>query len=352
MPKTRRELVEYPIKIRKATNADIGGILSISRQYPRELDFVRRVSLEDSLGRNSLLVADYFDTPCVGFVNYRTRRDGWSVIYEIATHKNFLRKGVGSFLLNAVPFPVKLKCPVDNESNKFYAQEGMTLENTERGRKRELNVWSKRRSVILCQGSSKSAVESVVHKTSFLYGTRHTEVPVIQPFMVDIKWDTYDWQDYLDKIKHYKPVLALAPDFTDLTQLNTLLVQIQELQNLCIPKIAVCPKFDGAINLIPDDCIVAISVPTKYAGFLPNSEEIGNRKVHLLGGSPQQQLKLIEQYNVVSTDLNCHTKNAFWGVVYDGSRNVWTPLKQKYQMTYDECILLSSQNIEGRLYDA
>lgn len=342
----------YPILIRRATSGDIESILRIAHQYPKELGFVRKVSLEDSLSRNSLLAAEYEGT-LAGFVNYRSRRDGWSVIYEIAVHKDFTKRGIGSFLLNAVPFPIRLKCPIDNASNSFYANEGFTLESMENGIKRQLNVWYKKRAVILCKGSSPSIPE-VIYKTGMLYGTRHTEKPLLQPFMVDIQWEKYDWQDYLTKLKAWKPVFVMAPDFMNLEQLPDLLTKIQELRDLGILKIAVCPKFIGAVQYIPKDCIIGISIPSTMAGFLPPIEELVGKKVHLLGGSPHNQIKYIREgtnFTVVSTDINMHSKAASKGTVFDGESIKWKYNDTTKQYNYQERILLSSQNIEERLYD-
>jgi GNAT superfamily N-acetyltransferase len=128
--------------IRYANESDLDAIKRIANQYKNELGFVNKAALRDSIGRYTLFVAEYMGA-VAGFVNSYHRRDGWSTIYEIAVDKAHKGEGIGRALLDAVPRPVRLKCPVDNAANGFYAAQGMTLARVEQGRKRMLNVWER-----------------------------------------------------------------------------------------------------------------------------------------------------------------------------------------------------------------
>lgn len=127
--------------IRQATLDDIGMVKHIANKYPRELGYVMMPSLRDAVGRNELLVYEV-NGRIFGFVNYRTRRDGWHTVYEIAVDKPFRGGEIGRALIEAVPTPIRLKCTVDNKiANGFYEHLGFCLVRQECGRKRQLNVW-------------------------------------------------------------------------------------------------------------------------------------------------------------------------------------------------------------------
>lgn len=127
--------------IRWAIADDIASIQKMTYQYRAELGRVMRPALQESIGRKTLLVAEHAGR-VVGFCNYRHRRDGVSVIYEIAVDREMRGIHIGSGLLAAVPAPIRLKCTVDNErANGFYAARGFYMKGIEAGKKRALNVW-------------------------------------------------------------------------------------------------------------------------------------------------------------------------------------------------------------------
>ena len=126
--------------VRFAVETDIPTIKKIASQHSNQLGFVNSASLKDSVNRCSLIVATLNDM-IVGFANYRTRRDGVSVIYELGVNRNHYRQRVGSALLASVPRPTRLKVTVDNlTAVTFYEANGFTITATEQGRKRMLHV--------------------------------------------------------------------------------------------------------------------------------------------------------------------------------------------------------------------
>lgn len=134
--------------IRFAVEADIPAIVKIARQYRSELGYVMTPALRESLQRQTLVVAEYSNR-VVGFVNYYTRkRDGVSVVYEIAVERSHKGSSIGRSLLDIVPRPVRLKCPVilddnrHNPANDFYAAYGLRHAGTEPGKRRALNIWT------------------------------------------------------------------------------------------------------------------------------------------------------------------------------------------------------------------
>jgi hypothetical protein len=142
---------------------------------------------------------------------------------------------------------------------------------------------------------------------------------------VDIDWRKYDWQDYMHKIYQWHPVQAMCTDYERPDQRRQLYQQMRDLKAAGVLRIMACPKFHGAVAHFPSWVLVAISVPSELAGFLPEFEELRGRNVHLLGGSARRQVDLIPKLqgygvHVQSVDGNGHTRAAAWGRVWDGGR--------------------------------
>lgn len=123
--------------LRLATLEDIDTIKALADQHREELGFIRRPALEEAAERGWLL----FHPDTGSFCNFRLRQDGITVIYEICTPVAARGGGVGRALVESLPRPIELKCPIDNASNEFYAHLGFRLIQTIQGKKRDLNVW-------------------------------------------------------------------------------------------------------------------------------------------------------------------------------------------------------------------
>jgi N-acetylglutamate synthase-like GNAT family acetyltransferase len=123
--------------VRLATLTDIDAIKEVAKHYVKELGFILRPALEEAVRREELLYEDKTNSFC----HYHTRRDGVSVIYEICVPVEHRGGGIAKAMINMIPPPIQLKCPVDNESNKFYEHFGFKLLCVDPGEKRMLNVW-------------------------------------------------------------------------------------------------------------------------------------------------------------------------------------------------------------------
>lgn len=123
--------------VRLAKISDIDCIKDVAKGYVKELGFILRPALIEAVKREELL----FDPETRSFCHYHTRRDGVTVIYEICVPKEARGKGIAREMINMLPLPIQLKCPVDNESNEFYKHIGFVLLSVEPGRKRNLNIW-------------------------------------------------------------------------------------------------------------------------------------------------------------------------------------------------------------------
>jgi hypothetical protein len=182
--------------------------------------------------------------------------------------------------------------------------------------------------IILCCGN-KIEAPTIASKSGMKYGIRSDHKPYSSDiYMLDINWEKYDWIECIKKINQYKPTIAMVPDYIAKDQYTCLHERIWELKSLGIQRVMVCPKFKGAVEDIPNDCIVAVSVPTKYAGYLPDREELLGRRIHLLGGVPDQQLYLMRKYNhgrseVISVDGNRFLLDGRWGKLWSPTKPGW-----------------------------
>jgi len=204
--------------------------------------------------------------------------------------------------------------------------------------------------IVYVRGGDKLAPK-VAKMSGMAYGTRHDYVSYGDVYMLDIHWTDYDWADYLAIIAQHKPTLAMVADYEYPSQRELMLQQIEDLRALGVPRIMCCPKFDGAVTDIPDDCIVAVSITTGYAGFMPQAAEVAGRKLHLLGGHPDQQARAIELYanaTVVSVDGNVLAFKAGHGQYWHESGR-WQAAPRKLYST-EELMIMSAKNIVAYLH--
>jgi len=207
--------------------------------------------------------------------------------------------------------------------------------------------------IVYVRGGDKHA-PNIAEASGMAYGVRHDYTPYAPVFMLDIKWTKYDWRGYLALIREYKPMLALAPDYEWSWQWTALNRQIDDLRELGVPNILVCPKFVGAVKHIPQDCVVAVSVPAKtYASFLPDFRDLEGRRIHLLGGSVQKQYDLIRKLKgvnatIFSVDGNYLARKAQVGQWWDGGR--WVQLRGKKDSN-EVLALASAKRIYSTLMD-
>lgn len=338
--------------IRLGTVDDAYLCQRMTRQFRTEFPFVTLVSLREAAQRGSLHIA-MLDGEIVGFVSYRACRDGWQTIYELCVKREVHGLGIGRALLYSVPAPIRLKTTVDNtRANKFYTNAGMKLVETYQPKgtdskgnpKRPLNVYHLRILSILVQGNNEE-MPRVARESGMAYGTRHIEKPRDWPFMVDIAWRKYDWSDYLDKVKTWQPVQAMVADYEDPTNRDAMLKQVDDLRAAGVLRVMVCPKFIGSVAHIPSWCIVAVSVPSEYAGFVPPLSELTGRRIHLLGGSPVKQREWLTRLNavgrVISLDGNAHTGAAAKGVYWLNGK--WQTDKEAFNLY--ALAVLSGRNI-------
>jgi GNAT superfamily N-acetyltransferase len=367
-------------RIRRGTADDVTACDRIARQQekaqPSSLGWVMKQSYT---AKNHTFHVGEVDGIIRGFVLFSTPTRGknksWHVVHALAVQPGWEGWGIGRNLLYSVPTPIRLKCPQTvgktprtNPANAFYRNAGMQLAGTEAGNKRALNVWELKVLPILVQGTNK-LIPNVARRSGFAYGTREVETPQDWVYQVDIDladaeadWRRYRWGVYMRKIRQWRPFAALVVDYFEPAQKDTMLRQVQDLRDAGVLRILVCPKFDGAVQDIPSDCIVAISVPSSYSGFVPPLGELEGRRVHLLGGSPVQWFGQKSRKRnrpatgyvaklqgagaiVVSVDGNSHFKIAQTGNFHANGRSV----KDRRTLGLYDLAVLSGRNIVREL---
>jgi hypothetical protein len=220
--------------------------------------------------------------------------------------------------------------------------------------------------VIFCAGGNRRFAEIALSE-GMLYGLRGDYVAYWPPVMIDIPFEKFWrmnkqgeltgepnwslWKAQLEKVERMRPLMALAPDFISPGYRRLVVRMACQLVEAGIERVIVCPKFMGAIALIPDWLVIGISVPTSYAGFLPPINELRGRQVHLLGGAPKDQIDLVRYYamhgiEVISVDCNMHQRAAQKGSFFSG--RVWRYLG-KGVLTTDEAFRRSCKNIMAGL---
>lgn len=332
----------YPT-IRVANTFDVNAILDIAGQYKQELGYINPAALREHVANGTVHVADYQGF-VIGFVDYHTRKDGWSTVYHIATLPAYQGKSVGRYLLYSVPPPIRLKVTEDNESAiRFYKNAGMRWIDVEVGKTRGLLVFTLPYIPIIVMGG-KDWIPIVARKSGLAYGARNIDRPMAWPFMLDIYWKRYVWEEYVEMVRRFQPVMAVSPDYTDPAHRDLMWNQVDTLFRVGVMKVLVVPKFPGAVADIPQRCIVAVSVPTDYAGFLPEAEELVGRQVHLLGGSPEKQMATASYYSkrgakIVSMDGNSIHKAGLRRKIWTGIRWMHTP-----ENTLPKVMIASARN--------
>jgi hypothetical protein len=201
---------------------------------------------------------------------------------------------------------------------------------------------------IKCINYSKQVSKYAVNQ-GWLPGARYTNLRDIKEFdeigLIDIDWKNYDFKAHLEAVKLVKPLLTVARDIEDITELDDIIEQAQ-LLNKYAKYVIVVPKdikMIGHIDeLIPKQFILGYSVPTRYGGTKIPITEFKNRPVHLLGGRPNVQLKLAKQLDVFSMDCNSFTIDAAFGKYFDGKT-----FKKHPFGGYDNCICETISNINN-----
>jgi len=174
--------------------------------------------------------------------------------------------------------------------------------------------------LIYCAGGNRQFAEIAINE-GFKYGSMMPFTVYFAPYFCDQNWKNPNRQSYLAALAKHKPHMATVLDWERMGQLPEILAWAEEAA-MHVNVVVIIPKVQNGVNLIPHviggkPVRLGYSIPSSYGGTaLPYADFIG-WPVHLLGGSPEKQLRLTKYLNVSSVDCNYHmgmaTKfNKFW----------------------------------------
>lgn len=283
----------------------------ISTKFSKELGFVNLAALQESESKGCLeLVGDNYDT---GFVHFHHRKDKQTTIYSLAVLPEFQRCGWGRLLFYRVlcsaieqgQNKILLKCPQDLPSNNFYKRLGFSLSQVEEGKKRKLNVWEYKINtpmLFYCADGGTNNYGEIARKEGWRLGFQSTNsIPKNHVEMIDNNWKCFDYQQHLGAIKKHKPLIATALDIENINDLPMILKQAREIAKYC-GRVLLIPKVKC---WLPNEFWLGYSEPSSHGATNLEIDFFKNRFVHVLGGSPTDQLRLTKQINaVVSLDGN------------------------------------------------
>lgn len=158
--------------------------------------------------------------------------------------------------------------------------------------------------LIYCAGNNL-VLDAIADRHGFLLGIRSgsRKFPGRPVTFVDIDYKKPRFERHLEVVKKLRPRYAVIPDLSDQivdeTDVERALGQYALLKEFCeVPLIV--PKIAGQIALLPSSVAIGYSIPTSYGGAAFPLWELEGRRVHLLGGSPKQQMALFQSLSVIA----------------------------------------------------
>lgn len=134
--------------VRKPTLNDLDQIKSVADSNRNSLGFVIIGEFLFSIEKKWMFVID-IDSKICGFINYRHRKDDFTTVYQICVEIQNRGKGYGSLLMDKLveeakkygKKEIRLKSPIENESNRFYKNYGFRIMKEEKGKRNIILVW-------------------------------------------------------------------------------------------------------------------------------------------------------------------------------------------------------------------
>jgi hypothetical protein len=195
-------------------------------------------------------------------------------------------------------------------------------------------------------------VISQARQLGWLPGARYTNLRDVRKFdrlgFLDIDWKDYNYRIHLQATKDTRPMLTVARDIIDASELGRILDEAFELSQWA-EAVVIVPKdlrLEPILpHAIPKNFLIGYSVPSGYGDTELPLTCFTTREVHLLGGHPARQRALGNWFRVVSLDCNRFTLDATFGDFFDGETFRPHPIGG-----YELCIRDSLLNI-NRLWD-
>lgn len=280
-------------------------------------------TLFESAQRNELMLLEG------GMCHWHLRRDGQLTIREIISTS----PGAGKRMLRRLFWTpdaqyLLAKCPVELESNKWYEYRNFLLDGTSLTKTgKSLNHWrynidthkpipnlQDELEIIYCASGNKRMME-IALDAGFLPGIQAPGTAYYRPYFIDLHPKTPPERNaYMKALERYKPCLATIKDWDkgrSKEEIFDWAAQAAEYVNTLI----IIPKIPGTIDQVPETICgkpvrLGYSIDTEHGHTEALPSEFEQRPVHLLGGSPDEQMKFARIMNVKSADGNYMQKMA------------------------------------------
>jgi len=210
--------------------------------------------------------------------------------------------------------------------------------------------------LIYCAGANPR-LSQIAYDAGYLLGIRSDRADYGFPIsFVDIEYRQPNFAAHLAIIKKHQPKYATVPDLSEKEvseqDIERAVNQARHLSSYCEIALIV-PKLPGQIALLPPDLAIGYSVPTSYGGAQYPLWELLGRRIHILGGSPHEQMMMYRYLQaagtVCSADGNMAMKIATKFAKY-WDKGKWIEHPQRGQGKEDlylDCWQRSCENIRA-----
>lgn len=192
-------------------------------------------------------------------------------------------------------------------------------------------------TLIFCAGGNRRYAE-IAKDAGYLLGARLPSTVYFEPLhFADQEYQDPNRAAYMQALARYRPYMASVLDWETPDQLPEVLSWAEEAAQFC-HVIMLIPKVVNGIKLLPRtiggaEVRLGFSVPTTNGGTQVPEWEFSGWPVHLLGGSPGEQMKRYRMMDVRSADGNMAMKMAnkhcaFWQPGKAAHTNHWPSLAQ------------------------
>lgn len=190
--------------------------------------------------------------------------------------------------------------------------------------------------LIYCANGNGRYAEIAI-SAGYTYGAQLPGTVYFKPEFADQNWKKPNRDKYMAALGQYRPHTATVLDWEHRDQLSEVLSWAEDAAAF-VKTVIIIPKVHGGISLLPHSVAGAsirlgYSVPTKHGGTEVMAFEFLGWPVHLLGGSPGQQMRIAQMgLDIRSVDGNMMQKLAssrclFWKPGKKPFTNGWISIK-------------------------
>lgn len=212
--------------------------------------------------------------------------------------------------------------------------------------------------IIYCGGGNPT-FSAIAIDAGFRYGAQLPDTIYGPLYFADQDWKRPNRAAYMAALAKHRPYMASVLDWERPEQLPEVLGWAEDAAQF-VEVVMLIPKVMGGIEQLPrtiggKTIRLGYSVPTSHGGTELPVWEFAGWPVHLLGGSPQAQMRLAPYFDTQSVDGNMAQKMAtkfcaFWDGEKRTRRGQWPTLTDYDGQKWDgngpeEAFRRSCQNI-------